>query len=200
MEMVVVLVVAAILTALLTGSAEAQIAAVPITTAGDNTWQQLVNVIIENGIKPLLAALSVTIASLLTAALAKWLSRLGIDLSQAQKNELQDAAIKALQWAVMKAIPLIAQLGWAHPDVRKSVIFDAAQYMKEKFPDTVKRSAKQNDINEEQIDTALLQPILTRLVPQVFTEAAASPATPPSDKPVNGNGNHSVNITGESKR
>ena len=82
-----------------------------------------------------------------------------------------------LTFGVTKAEQVIAQKGWDHIDSKDAVIRVALQALPEKFPDALAGAGidlNANDGRSQVIDQ------MTRMIPDVFARAAASPATPPA--------------------
>lgn len=105
------------------------------------------------------------------------LAKLGIQLTAAQKAELQDIADKALAYGFSQAQGEILTHGWDHIAVKNKVLEEAAPYALTKFDQGLKRSG---------IPTAdpvkageQLAGILNRRYADAAAKAAASPATPP---------------------
>jgi hypothetical protein len=104
-----------------------------------------------------------------------------IQLCASTKAELEDAAGKAIMFAITQADALIRAKGWDHVEVRNAVLATATSYAIGQFPDALARAG----INPSNpvAAAAQLAGILTRKLPEAATTAAASPATPPVTPP-----------------
>lgn len=146
--------------------------------AAPNTWQVIVDWTVANIVLPVLALAIPGIVGLLMTMLVQWLRKHGIELDQAKQAQFNDAAIKALEWAttqVLSKIEARGPEGWRSADIHQEVINKAKDYMLDKFPTATANGIGTTDI----VATGrLLQPVMTRLLPRVITEVAASPATP----------------------
>jgi len=112
---------------------------------------------------------------------AAWLrARISAERSAA----LSSAINKLVMFGVTRAEHLISRPGgWAAPDTKEFVKGVALNAFLEKFPDALKGAGL--DIFDNH-DRELLSDAIDRAIPAVFTEAAASPATPPAPTPAAG--------------
>ncbi len=108
-------------------------------------------------------------------ALQRAVTWMGLKLSAERQAALTSAVDKMLTLGVTKAETVIAQKGWDHVDSKNAVIRVALQALPEKFPDALAGAGL--DITKP-ADQAMVVDQMTRMIPDVFARAAASPATP----------------------
>lgn len=109
--------------------------------------------------------------------LQRAIALVGLRLSAERQAALGSAIDKMLTFGVTQAEGTIAANGWNHIATKNAVIAVALQALPEKFPDALAGAgldltlpADHNKIVDQ----------MTRMIPEVFARAAASPATPPA--------------------
>lgn len=123
----------------------------------------------------LLQLLGLVIGSLLIWLLKRVIAWVGLKLRADQSAMLTAAVDKAMTLAVVRAERLIEERGWAAPESRHEVLTRAVPILEEKFRDTL----RDNGLNPtSQGDRQRIYEMMERMVPDVFSRAAASPATP----------------------
>lgn len=148
--------------------------------AEPNTWQVIIDWCIANVVKPLVMAAVTTFVGVLFAPKVglvwAWLAKYNITLDQARQQQFEDAVKASLSWATTQVLGKIEQLGpegWKDPRIQAEIIDKAKPYMAEKFP-----AAVANTLKADVLPSIQMHPAMTRLLPQVLTEVAASPGTP----------------------
>lgn len=151
--------------------------------AEPNSWQYIVDFTIENVVKPILTLAVPAIVGMAMAWIAQKLKKHGIEIDQAKQEQFNDAAVKSLEFALTQVFSRIERggpQGWKDPEIHHNVIQRAKEYMVDKFPDAVKNTVGSTDLERADVT---LEPVMTRLLPKVITEVAASPGTPPAPSP-----------------
>jgi hypothetical protein len=126
----------------------------------------------------LLQALGVVLLALMIAAGRLILKRLNIQLTAAQKAEMEDVAEKSITAGIAKSQDVIKAKGWDHAEVKSAVVGDAITYAINKFPDAMKRAGINTKTPVQAAEQ--LADVMERKFPEVATAAAASPVTPPA--------------------
>jgi hypothetical protein len=124
----------------------------------------------------LLQALGVILLAIAIAAGRVILKKLNIQLTDAQKAELEDVAAKSVTAGIVKSQDLIREKGWDHADVKNVVVAHAIDYAIQKFPDAMARSGIDADKPVQSAEK--LADLMERKFPEAATAAAASPVTP----------------------
>jgi hypothetical protein len=102
-------------------------------------------------------------------------------LSAERSAALSAAINKLVMFGVTRATAYLERPGgWSDPNTKEFVKAVALAAFPDKFPGALKGAGL--DINNPQ-NRALLSDAIDRAIPAVFTEAAASPATPPAPTP-----------------
>lgn len=117
-----------------------------------------------------------------TVIAMKLKAKYGIELSDTQKAEMEDVAKKSMAMGIMQSTNLIQAKGWDHIDVHEAITAKAAQYAVDHFPDAMANAGLDVSTPAAISATAnkLDATIMTRMLPEAITTAAASPATPPA--------------------
>lgn len=132
---------------------------------------------IEQSVLSVLAAL---LLGLLSAAAKVALQRLGLSVTEAQQDAMNDLAHKSVAYGITTATAEIKAKGWDHVDVKNAVAAAAGQYAVTQFPGVLKQAGI--DLSNPAAAASMLQNgIMTRVFPQAVTAASFSPATPPAD-------------------
>lgn len=151
------------------------------------------NPILLNALAVFAAGVTTVVGGMLIQALRKLAVKLNLQATaQEQTNialnqantETQVAA--ALKVGVTTFLPLIQEKGWNSPEVHAKILEKATSYLATHFPDkTAQILAAAQPVTGEVIEAgtqaaknAVSETIAARM-PQVITEVAASPATPP---------------------
>jgi hypothetical protein len=135
---------------------------------------------IENVVKPALALAIPSLVGLAIAWIVGRLKKSGIEVDQAQVNRFEEAATKSLEWALTTMFEQIGKRGvegWRDPAIHREVKARAKEYLIDHFPDAVNGQLGTTDFVK--VGEAA-EPMMTRLLPKVITQVAASPATPDS--------------------
>jgi hypothetical protein len=123
----------------------------------------------------LLDALLLAMLSLLAK---RAFTKLGLVVTQAQQDNLDDIAHKAVTFGISTATADIKAKGWDHIDVKNAVVAAAGQYAVAQFPDALKQAGV--DISNPGLAAGkLADGIMTRVFPAAASQAAHSPVTPP---------------------
>lgn len=155
--------------------------------AEPNAWRQIVDFLIANFVVPLLSLAASAVVGVLFAPkiglVWVWLSKRNIELDQARQEQFEASSRKALEWAIATLFSHIERAGpegWADPAIHREAKVKAKEYLVEKFPDAVKGALGTTEL--ARVDDAA-EPVMTRLLPKVVSEVAASPASPPAPAP-----------------
>jgi hypothetical protein len=139
---------------------------------------------------PVFQAVIGIVAATLTAfgvpVLMKLAGRFGVQLDQAQAQQLEQMAQKALSFGAMQATDTIKAKGWDHVETHNAVLDAGLGYFIGHFPDKAKEIAKQitgTDSLTANASLAAIRDVLKRALPTGLAVAAASPATPPATAP-----------------
>ncbi len=124
--------------------------------------------------------LAMVAASLVILALKRLYGWLGLKLSTDLQAAFNTAVEKVLMFGVTQAEGVIAEKGWNHAETKSAVINTALQALPSKFPDALKGIGLDPD---NPADQPKIVDAMTRMIPEVFAKAAASPATPPTAAP-----------------
>lgn len=127
---------------------------------------------------PILQVVGIGLAGLAAALIQRALARVNISITDAQRQQLEDAAAKSLQAGIGLMTDRIRAKGWDHPEVQNGAVAAAANYAIAKFPAAL--AAVGIDVSNPQQARAQLDGILNRKFPEEATKAAASPVTPPA--------------------
>ena len=135
-------------------------------------------------ITPLLQALvylaGITLSAFGSLALRAAARRWHVQMTAEQADTFDAALCKALSFGVVQADALIRNKGWDHPVVKQAVLSTALQYVTERLPGALAGVGLSSDVNDPQNRQVILD-ALARALPNAFTVAARSPATPPAD-------------------
>lgn len=126
---------------------------------------------------PLIQIAGIALATLAGWVLTRLAQKFGIQGNTASMQNIDDAAMKSIQAAVMASQQTIALKGWDHVQTQNQLVAIAATYMP-KFKTTLAQAGI--DPGTEQ-GKASIRDIITRALPAGVTQAAASPTTPPTD-------------------
>lgn len=136
---------------------------------------------------PFLNDLLLAVGAVVTAVLgtlgtiigAKLNAKYGINVSDAQKAQAEDAWNKSMAWAIMQGQAEIKANGWDHVQTQSAITAAAANYAIAQFPGATKAIGFDISTPEARAATAakLDATVMTRLLPDAMTKAAASPAT-----------------------
>lgn len=128
-----------------------------------------------------LQAVALMISIMLVWFLRSAISWMGLKLRSTQIAMLESVVDKALTAATVRAEHAIAARGpqgWSDHTVRRQVLEMALPILRDRFHETLKNNGLSLD---KEADRNRLQGMMERMLPDVFTRAAASPATPPAD-------------------
>ena len=132
---------------------------------------------IEQGFLSLLAALLLALAS---AVAKRVFTKLGLQVTDAQQDALNDMAHKSVSYGIGTATAEIKAKGWDHIDVKNAVAQAAGQYAVTQFPGLLKQAGI--DMSNPAATASMLSAgIMTRVFPDAVSRASFSPATPPAD-------------------
>jgi hypothetical protein len=109
--------------------------------------------------------------------IVRWL---GLKESAQARAALDSALHKAVTYGLQQSQTLIKEKGWDHPEVRDAALAEAANYMTNRFADTLK--AVGTDVAKPEAVDAV-RGALERAFPGAAADAADSPATPPKTAP-----------------
>lgn len=127
---------------------------------------------------PLLQVAGIALGMIGAWVLTRLAQKLGVQKNGVAMQNLDDAAMKSIQSAVMATQPVIKQLGWDHPSTQSQMVAMAGNYLAGKFQQTLKQSGIDPATPDGQ---AKIKDLITRALPVGVAVAAASPTTP--DKP-----------------
>lgn len=125
---------------------------------------------------PVLTVVGIALASVATWAIGRLGQKLGIQANGAAMQNLDSAATKAVQAAVMATQDQIRAKSWDHPDVQNALVAYGAQYLVTQFAGTLAQSGIDPSTSA---GSAAIANIVTRALPAGVAVAAASPVTPP---------------------
>ena len=126
-----------------------------------------------------LSVLGALLLALLSAAAKAGLQRLGISVTAAQQEVLNELAHKSVAYGIVNATDTIKAKGWDHIDTKNAVVAAAGTYAVTQFPAVLKQAGV--DISNPALAASMLaQGIMTRVFPTAVQYAAYSPATPPA--------------------
>ena len=133
-----------------------------------------------------LSLLGALLLALLSAAAKVGLQRLGISVTAAQQEVLNELAHKSVAYGIVNATDTIKTKGWDHIETKNAVVAAAGTYAVTQFPAVLKQAGI--DVSNPALAAKMLADgIMTRVFPTAVQYAAYSPATPPADlvaKPV----------------
>lgn len=140
-----------------------------------------------NALSAVLMACAAPVAAILCGVLWKIANYFGIKATAEDQAKFNDEAKVALTQAFAAAGPLIKAKGWDHIDVHNKVLADALTFLEQRNPDRATKIATAAGVADPSMpssakDVAITQSLLARL-PDVASQAAASPATPPVEPP-----------------
>lgn len=102
------------------------------------------------------------------------------------QNNTEAQVATAIKVGVTTFLPLIQEKGWNSPEVHAKILEKATDYLAVHFPDkTAQILAAAQPVTGDAIEkgtpaaTAAVSETIAARIPQVITEIAASPATPP---------------------
>jgi len=116
-------------------------------------------------------------------ALASWAAQrlvkfLNLKNGDAIAANLTDAARKGIKFGTMQSLDVIKAKGWDHVDTHNAIGNAAVQFITDKFPGYLKDAGIDPATPE---GAKKLADLVTRSLPDGIAEAAASPATPPTN-------------------
>jgi hypothetical protein len=105
----------------------------------------------------------------------KWI---GLRLRTDRQAALNLAVDKAITLGIVRAEQIIHQRGWGDIETKSEIVGKAIPILEDKFRETLRENGL--DVSNEQ-DRMKLIDMMSRMLPDVMSRAAASPATPPSE-------------------
>lgn len=134
----------------------------------------LIAILVDHQVLQLLGTIATALLIWLLKTLISWTR---LKLRADRLRMLESVVDKAMTHALVMLEDTIRENGWDSQKTKSEVLATALPILKEKFQDTL----KENGINlDDKESRALLIQQMQRMLPDVFTRAAASPATPPA--------------------
>lgn len=131
-----------------------------------------------------LMGLATPIVVIGSALMYRLASKMGVEVSAAQQEKLNQEAKTALKAGFMKVTDMIDERGWASADVRNETVAEAVRFFLERFPDRADKLAKQAGATNLDEKVSAVQDTLLARFPDAAREVGESPVTPPTPTPV----------------
>ena len=177
-RLIVRIVVAFILAAITISVAYAQAPTAPAA----NEWTPLFN----NVLNVVLMAAATSVASIVVAVGAKLARKFGVEAIAQDKANMEAEILAVLKTGITKTLPEIEEKGWSSAAVRETILRQATEYMKQRFPDrvaTIEAAVQPGDASRPVVSASVaVSETLAARLPEAIAAAAASPSTPPVDQ------------------
>lgn len=118
------------------------------------------------------------VAALLAALLWHLARKAGYDADGELQGRLEQAINASLSVAMAKMLPVIEARGWNGQDVMRGILLEAADYLRQRFPDRARDIATAARVTTDAAIRAAVVETISGRVPAAIAKAAASPASP----------------------